>query len=123
LPLVSAWSAQNRLVLGQRATEATSNEITAIPQLLRRLDMRGCTVTIDAMGCQKAIAQPIIDQGGNDGLVRKGNQANRHRGVQETFQMVADDGYVGGAHGQIMQVENGHGRLETRQETLITEPS
>jgi hypothetical protein len=57
--LIRAWAAQNHLVLGQRATESKSNEITALPQLLRLLDIRGCTVTIDAMGCQKAIAEQI----------------------------------------------------------------
>jgi DDE_Tnp_1-associated/Transposase DDE domain len=62
--MVSAWAAQNRVVLGQLKTAEKSNEITAIPELLRVLDVSGCLVTIDAMGCQKAIAQQIVGQGG-----------------------------------------------------------
>ena len=63
--MVSAWAAHNRLILGQVKTEAKSNEITAIPELLKALDIRGCIVTIDAMGCQKEIAEQIIYQGAN----------------------------------------------------------
>lgn len=61
--MVSAWANANRLVLGQRQVADKSNEITAIPTLLKMLDLRGATVTIDAMGCQKAIAQVITEQG------------------------------------------------------------
>ena len=63
--MVSAWASQNRLVLGQRKVDDKSNEITAIPELLKVLDIQGCIVTIDAMGTQKAIAQQIVEQGGD----------------------------------------------------------
>jgi hypothetical protein len=65
LHIVSAWATRNGLVLGQQATDAKSNEITAIPELLEVLLLKGCIVTIDAMGCQKKIAQQIRDQGGD----------------------------------------------------------
>ncbi|WP_374234530.1 MULTISPECIES: ISAs1 family transposase [unclassified Thiocapsa] len=75
LHLVSAWATANRVVLGQIAIEAKSNEITAIPQLLALLMLRGAIVTIDAMGCQTKIAEQIVDQGGDDVLALKGNPA------------------------------------------------
>ena len=63
--MVSAWASQNRLVLGQRKVDDKSNEITAIPELLKVLDLHGCIVTIDAMGTQKEIAKQIVEQGGD----------------------------------------------------------
>jgi hypothetical protein len=74
LHLVSAWADANRLVLGQEATEEKSNEITAISKLLALLDLHGCIVTIDAMGCQRALAERIVDQDGDYVLGLKGNQ-------------------------------------------------
>jgi hypothetical protein len=74
LHLVCAWATQHGVVLGQVATSDHSNEITAIPELLRLLDVRGATVTIDAMGCQKAIANQVIEQGADYVLAVKGNQ-------------------------------------------------
>ena len=62
--MVSAWSCEERLVLAQIATDEKSNEITAVPQLLRLLNLKGCTVTTDAMNCQRDIAEQIVDQGG-----------------------------------------------------------
>jgi predicted transposase YbfD/YdcC len=73
LHLVSAWASANRLVLAQLPTAAKSNEITALPELLRPLAIVGCIVTIDAMGCQRAIAQQILDQGGDYVLALKDN--------------------------------------------------
>jgi len=70
--MVSAWAGTNRLVLGQEATEEKSNEITAIPKLLEVLELKGCIVTIDAMGCQKAIAEQIVTQGADYVLGLKG---------------------------------------------------
>ncbi|MEA3642098.1 MAG: ISAs1 family transposase [Lamprobacter sp.] len=78
LHLVSAWATANRVVLGQVATEAKSNEITAIPPLLQWLTLEGCLVTIDAMGCQTKIAEQIIAQGGDDVLSLKGNLETRY---------------------------------------------
>ncbi len=72
--MVSAWSCVNRLVLGQVKVDSKSNEITAIPKLLKLLAIKGCLITIDAMGCQTAIAEQIIDQGGDYLLAVKKNQ-------------------------------------------------
>jgi predicted transposase YbfD/YdcC len=122
LHLVSAWGSRNGLVLGQLATDAKSNEITAIPQLLRVLNIQGATVTIDAMGCQKAIARQIVQQGGDYVLALKDNQPTLHQDVQDTFRYATEDGYQDVAHDHDTQVEKGHGRLDTRRYTLITEP-
>lgn len=85
LHLVSAWACANRLVLGQEATAEKSNEITAIPKLLSILDIRGCIVTLDAMGCQTGIAAQIIDQGGDYSLGLKGNQETPREAVEDFF--------------------------------------
>ena len=81
--LVSAWSVQNGIRLGQLATEEKSNEITAIPELIDNLDVQGSIITIDAAGCQKSIAAKIIDGGGDYVLALKGNQGNLHQDVQD----------------------------------------
>lgn len=83
--IVSAFASENRLILGQLATDEKSNEITAIPQLLKMLDIQGTTVTIDAAGCQKRIVEQIRDQGGNYMLALKGNQGNLHAEVENFF--------------------------------------
>ncbi|MCA9858107.1 MAG: ISAs1 family transposase [Thermomicrobiales bacterium] len=105
--LVSAWSSANRLVLGQVAVDDKSNEITAIPRLLRQLDLTGQTVTIDAMGCQTAIAAQIVAQGGDYVLALKENQPDMLRDVIDSFAL-ADPEH------QTTTKEKGHGRLETR---------
>lgn len=84
--MVSAWAARNRLVLGQLKTEEKSNEITAIPELLKVLDVHGCIVTIDAMGCQKALAQQIVAQGADYVLALKPNQGHFYAAVEQWFQ-------------------------------------
>ena len=86
--VVSAFAAENKLILGQRATEAKSNEITAIPLLLNMLDIQGATITIDAAGCQKNIAKCIRKKGGNYILALKGNQGNLHAEVENFFKQV-----------------------------------
>ncbi len=87
--MVSAWACRNRLVLGQEATEEKSNEITAIPKLLELLELTGCIVTIDAMGCQRAIAAQIIAQGGDYVLGLKGNQSALQESVEDFFEVAA----------------------------------
>ncbi len=82
---VSAWASANRLVLGQVKVDYKSNEITAIPLLLKQLALTGCFVTIDAMGCQRAIAQQILDQGGQYDLALKANQPDLLADVVECF--------------------------------------
>lgn len=120
--LVSVWAQQSRLVLAQRAVDSKSNEITAIPAILQLLDLKGCTVTIDAMGCQTAIARQIVRQGGEYVLAVKDNQEQLHADIADTFRYVADDDWVGVAHAHTRTVEAGHGRIETRDYWLITEP-
>jgi predicted transposase YbfD/YdcC len=83
--VVSAFASENRLILGQLSTDEKSNEITAIPQLLKMLDIQGATVTIDAARCQKGIAKQIREQGGNYMLALKANQGNLHAEVENFF--------------------------------------
>lgn len=83
--MVSAWGVANGLVLGQRKVDEKSNEITAIPLLLKALDLTGCIVTIDAMGCQREIAQQIVEQAGDYVLSLKGNQGQLHQDVAAMF--------------------------------------
>src|SRR5437867_7156145 len=81
IQMVSAWARTNRMVLGQVKVDDKSNEITAIPQLLRLFDLTGCTVTIDAMGCQTEIAQVITEAGADYVLALKANQGTMHQDV------------------------------------------
>lgn len=113
--MISAWCEVNHLVLGQLATEAKSNEITAIPKLLKLLDLTDAIVTIDAMGCQKAIAQQIVDQGGDYVLGLKGNQGTLHRRVERLFDEALTGGWAGVRYGYHETIEKDHGRIETRR--------
>jgi predicted transposase YbfD/YdcC len=124
LHLVSAWASESSLVLGQVETDEKSNEITAIPDLLNLLDVQGCLVTIDAMGCQTNIATQIIAQGGDYLLAVKDNQKNLARDIEEIFnlefaQKVPFEGFV---HDYVKTVEKGHGRLEIRECWTISDP-
>ena len=85
LHMVSAWASEHGLALGQVATEEKSNEITAIPDLIDRIDVKGAIVTIDAMGCQKAIARKIVDAKGDYVLAVKDNQPKLHGAIKELF--------------------------------------
>jgi len=113
--MVSAWCETNRLVLGQLATAEKSNEIKAIPQLLKLLDVRDAVVTIDAMGCQKAIAQEIINQGGHYVLQVKDNQPGLHALMKETFDELTSRGIGGVRYDFHEETNSGHGRIETRR--------
>lgn len=113
--LVSAWSETNRLVLGQVATDEKSNEITAIPQLLKMLDLTDSIITIDAMGCQKAIAQQIVQQKGHYVLQVKKNHAGLHDVVEEMFDELTGRGIPGVPYAYHEDVDAGHGRVETRR--------
>jgi len=115
LHLVSAWAAANRVVLGQVATEAKSNEITAIPQLLALLRIKGCIVTIDAMGCQTKIAEQIIEQEGDYVLALKGNQGTLASEVEEAFIDADAKDYEGMESEFLETAEHGHGRIENRR--------
>ena len=114
--MVSAWASANNLVLGQRKTDAKSNEITAIPELLRVLELSGTTVTIDAMGCQKNIASQIVCQNGDYILAVKENQPKLLADVKDSFQMMAADSVD-------EQIDCGHGRVETRRCSVLADLS
>jgi predicted transposase YbfD/YdcC len=120
--MVSAWSVANRLVLGQRKVDEKSNEITAIPQLLAALDLTGCIVTIDAMGCQTEITQQIVDQDGDYVLSLKGNQGQLHEDVAEMFDYFESIAFKEIDHDYHKTVNKGHGRLEVR-ECWVFEPA
>lgn len=112
--MVSAWAAENKLVLGQVKTEEKSNEITAIPALLKLLEIKGCIVTIDAMGCQKKIAKQIVEQGGDYVLGLKGNQGTLLEAVEKVF-TEADIETLNSDQFDFHQTEDkGHGRSEIR---------
>ena len=115
LHVVSAWAVENRLVLAQLATQEKSNEITAIPILLRQLALAGCIVTIDAMGTQTKIAAQIVEQEGDYALALKDNQGNLYEEVKAPFAMAEKDGFQALQWESDRRVEKGHGRLEIRE--------
>lgn len=113
--MISAWATANHLVFGQIVTEAKSNEITAIPALLKMLDLRGSTVSIDAMGCQKDIARTIINGGGDYIFGLKGNHGTLHEEVKLFLDDAIDEGFKETPHAFHKTVDGGHGRIETRR--------
>lgn len=121
LHLVSAWADQARLTLGQVAVDEKSNEITAIPQLLELLELRGALVTIDAMGCQKEIAQRIVTGGGDYVLAVKDNQPNLLEDIQQALEKAFDTNYAGIEHDTYVTEERGHGRQERRSYVVLYE--
>jgi len=114
LHMVSAWASANQLVLGQVKVDEKTNEITAIPTLLELLDLKGCIITMDAMGCQKDIAKKIKACGADYVLSLKGNHGDLHEDVKFYFEneKIPD---------QIITKEKGHGRIEVREYFLETE--
>ena len=115
LHMVSAWGCEQRMVLAQVATDAKSNEITAIPALLSMLSLKGTIVTADALNCQRTIAQQVIDQGGDYCLALKGNQGTLHDDVRRYL-----DDPVSEALTAEPSVDGDHGRIETRTATIAT---
>lgn len=111
--MVSAWASNNNLVLGQVKVSEKSNEITAIPKLLELITVKGCTVTIDAMGCQQEIARKIIKEGANYILAVKENQKQLHQDIEDEFRF-GENIQVG------LSEELDHGRIETRKCSVIT---
>ena len=111
--VVSAWAADNGLALGQLKVHDKTNEITAVPQLLRVLELAGCIVTLDAMGCQKAIAKEIQEADAEYVLALKGNQGRTHAEIKSYL----DDAIARGAKelAFVETVDKGHGRLEVRR--------
>lgn len=115
LHMVSAWGCEQRLVLAQIATDAKSNEITAVPKLLAMLSLKGAIVTTDALNCQRAIAQQIVDQGGDYALALKRNQGTLHDDVK----LFLDDPACKATAAEPI-VEADHGRIETRTAMVST---
>jgi predicted transposase YbfD/YdcC len=113
--MVSAWAGENGVVLGQRKVDSKSNEITAIPELLELLLLKGCIVTIDAMGCQRAIAETILAQGADYVLALKGNQPTLEQAVERFFLTGPEAEANRTRSDYYEQTERGHGREETRR--------
>jgi len=114
--IVSAWADKNELILGQIKVEEKSNEITAIPKLLDALLLEGCIITIDAMGCQKNIAKKIVTKKADYILSVKENQKDLYEDIQDSFRILTTSDYF-------EDLDYGHGRIETRKCTIITDLS
>ena len=112
--MVSAWATMNCISLGQFVVDAKSNEITAIPQLLKMLELSGALVTIDAMGCQTEIAQQIVDAGAIYCLAVKGNQPTLWEGIVHFFANHLEDDFARTKVRRYETAEKGHGRVEQR---------
>jgi predicted transposase YbfD/YdcC len=122
LHLVSAWASDHRLTLGQVSVTDGSHEIAAIPELLAMLDLRGAIVTLDAAGCQTAIARQIRAKGGEYLLAVKGNQPALQAAVERAFADACAVEFEGVSYDQHAAVEDGHGRHEERYVTVIHDP-
>lgn len=122
LHVVSAWASEARLVLGQVSVDSKSNEITAIPLLLELLDLQGCIVTIDAMGCQKEIAAAVRDREADYVLTVKDNQPTLLHTVHEAFMAHAESDFTDPSLRRLKTVERGHGRHETRDYFIAAAP-
>lgn len=112
--MVSAWASANNLVLAQRKVEDKSNEITAIPKLLDALELSGTVVTIDAMGCQRGIAEKIVDKKADYILAVKENQGNLLAEIKDSFRML-------GADAVAEEIDCGHGRVERRTCSVVAD--
>ena len=121
--MVSAWATQQSLTLGQVKTDEKSNEITAIPQLLELLDLNGCIVAIDAMGCQREIARQITDNGADYVLAVKENQGQLYESIQDLFHGAEALGFDGAPYDHTETVDKGHGRVERRECWVIADPN
>ena len=120
--VIVTWGASNKLVLGQEVTQEKSNEITAIPKLLKLLELKGCIVTIDAMGCQINIAKQIIKQKADYVLGLKGNQGLLHKDVKEFFKKAVESKFKGYSHQYYKEVEKKHGRYDIHQYWILDAP-
>lgn len=111
--MISAYASSNKLVLGQLKTEQKSNEITAIPELIKLLDIKGALVTIDAMACQTEIAKTIVGQGADYLLAVKNNQGKLRKAIEAAFATQR------ATTPERIKVEQGHGRIEVRQAYVL----
>ena len=122
IDMVSAWATKNHLVLGQMKVDDKSNEITAIPQLLQILELAGCLVTIDAIGCQKEIAQTIVDQQADYILEVKENQGNLFEDITDAFAGAEEVAFEKVPHSYHKTVDGNHGRIKIRECWVISDP-
>jgi len=120
--MVSAWATADHLVLGQRKVDEKSNEITAVPALLAYLAIEGCIVTVDALNSQKKTAQQIVKQGGDYMLALKDNHRHMYEDVRNLFAWADGGDFAHIQHDTCTQVGKGHGRIETRTCTTISDP-
>ena len=121
LHMVSAWASRNGVVLGQVKTEEKSNEITAMPVLLEKLELSGSIVTIDAMGCQREIVKQIKEGGGDYVLTVKGNQIQLEKEIEEYFEEAEEDDFDRSEIQNEETSDEGHGRVEHRSYFLSTD--
>lgn len=122
IDMVSAWACANQLVLGQVKVNEKSNEITAIPQLLKALEISGCIITIDAMGCQTEIAKTIVEEEADYVLALKDNQGNLFEDTQKLFEDLESSHYQAYPYNYEKTVNKGHGRIEIRECWTISDP-
>ncbi|MBH8575808.1 ISAs1 family transposase [Nostocaceae cyanobacterium CENA369] len=120
IQMVSAWATTNKLVLGQVKVDEKSNEITAIPELLKVLELTGCIVTIDAIGCQKEIVKLITQQNADYVITVKKNQGNLYESVEQLFKLGISTGFQEFKHSTYKTEEIGHGRHEIRNYAMLT---
>lgn len=123
IDMVSAWATANSLVLGQVKTDEKSNEITAIPQLLEALEIAGCIVTIDAMGCQTEIAEKIVESDADYVLALKDNQGNLYEDVVRLFDDLQDSQYKAYQFDYEKTANKNHGRIEIRECWTVSDPT
>jgi predicted transposase YbfD/YdcC len=121
LHLVSAWASENGITLGQLKVDGKSNEITALPALLKLLDVKGCVVTMDAMGCQKDLAGQIVAQKGDYVLCLKGNQGSLHEETKYFFEEAMKMKFRDVPYRYHEAVEKDHGRIEVRRCWMVEE--
>ncbi len=112
--MVSAWASEHNMVLGQVRVNEKTNEITAIPELLKSLFIKGSLISIDAMGCQEDIAECIVNEKGDYLLAVKNNQASLYQNIEDSFRFLK-------AESRDEDIDIGHGRIETRKCTVITD--
>ena len=123
ISMVSAWATSNKLVLGQRKVDSKSNEITAIPELIKMLDIAGCIVTIDAIGCQKEIVNLISQKQGDYIIALKKNQKNLYENVELLFKEEISKRNKGENASHYSTRELGHGREEIRNYLMLSDIS
>jgi predicted transposase YbfD/YdcC len=121
--VVSAWCASNHLILGQVKVNDKSNEITALPKLIQLLAVKGCLVTIDAMGCQTEIAEQIVEQGGDYQLAVKKNHKHLFEDIEHLFKHATEANFKETGFDVARTVDKQHGRLEIRECRIIAESS